>query len=274
MTRSELINYIQHKRSFLCIGLDTDLSKLPPHLLAYKDPLYIFNRAIIEATADLAVAYKPNFAFYEQYGLEGLRALEQTMKHFDANHFTIADAKRGDIGNTATMYARAFFETWGFDAVTVAPYMGADSVQPFLEYPNKWAIVLALTSNGGSADFQHTLQEQGEPLYEKVMRKVMDWGSADRVMFVCGATHPDKFAALRAIAPEYFFLVPGVGAQGGSLADVAGGGMTTGGGLLVNASRSILYASGGKDFAEAARREALVLQEQMSGWVQMRMLDA
>lgn len=264
MTRKQLFEQIQNKQSYLCVGLDSEWERLPPHLLQYDDPVFEFNKQIIDATSDLCVAYKPNLAFYEARGTRGWESLRKTLDYIPSEHFTIADAKRGDIGNTASQYARAFFEAMGFDAITVAPYMGEDSVKPFLAFEDKWAILLALTSNPGSGDFQLDQQENGQPLYEKVMRRAQGWGHPDQLMFVLGATHPEKFAELRAIAPDSFFLVPGVGAQGGSLEEVSRYGFNGQCGLLVNSSRAILFASSGEDFAEKARAEALKTQQEMS----------
>lgn len=264
MTKNELYRQIQQKKSFLCIGLDSDPAKIPAHLLKYDDPVFEFNRQIIEATIDLCVAYKPNLAFYEAQGSKGWKTLEKTMALIPSGIFTIADAKRGDIGNTSTQYARAFFETMNFDAVTVAPYMGEDSVRPFLEFENKWVILLALTSNRGSSDFQFSAQENGEPLFEKVMRKAQDWGAPGNLMFVTGATHPEKFQDIRRIAPEHFLLVPGIGAQGGELSEVCRFGLNDQVGLLVNSSRGIIFAGQGEDFAEKARDAALEIQQQMA----------
>ncbi len=263
MTKAELFQQIRQKQSFLCIGLDTDIQRIPKHLLQFDDPVFEFNRRIIDATHDLCVAYKPNIAFYEARGPAGWQSLEKTLAHIPDSIFTIADAKRGDIGNTSRLYARAFFETMDFDAVTVAPYMGIDSVRPFLEFAGKWVILLALTSNPGSQDFQLTKQDGGMPLYEKVMRTAQEWGSPGQLMFVTGATHPEKFESLRAIAPDHFFLVPGIGAQGGDLEAVARYAKNERCGLLVNSSRGIIYASEGEDFAEAARAAAAGLQQQM-----------
>lgn len=267
MTRAELIQEIKTKRSFLCVGLDTDLSKIPNFLLDYEDPVYEFNKRIIEATADLCVAYKPNIAFYEYRGAAGWRSLQKTWSILPENCFTIADAKRGDIGNTASMYASAFFDEkqggLGFDSITVAPYMGQDSVKPFLDFDKKWAIVLALTSNEGSADFQNIMDQSGVRLYENVILRTNSWGTKDNLMYVVGATRGEAFKSIRKHAPEHFLLVPGVGAQGGSLEEVCRYGMTADCGLLVNATRSIIYASNGRDFAEKAREEALILQKQM-----------
>lgn len=264
MTRQALFHQIILKKSFLCIGLDTDIDKLPPHLLDCEDPVFEFNRQIVEATHDLCVAYKPNLAFYESLGHRGWLSLEKTMQLIPDEIFTIADAKRGDIGNTSTQYARAFFENMDFDAVTVAPYMGADSVKPFLAFDGKWAVLLALTSNEGSRDFQFSAQEGGEPLFEKVMRTAQTWGSADNLMFVTGATHPEKFEHIRRVAPDHFLLVPGIGAQGGELAEVCRYGLNSQVGLLVNSSRGILFAGSGKDFAEKARAAALEIQLEMA----------
>lgn len=263
MTRTELHQQMLQKQSFLCVGLDTDIHKLPKHLLTERDPILTFNRAIIDATADLAVAYKPNLAFYETLGIRGWESLQASLAYIPSDCFTIADAKRGDIGNTADMYARAFFKTYAFDSVTVNPYMGKDSVTPFLDYEGKWAIVLGLTSNPGAADFQY-FEGHNEKLYSHAIKKMASWGSPDNMMFVVGATRADEFASIRAMVPDYFFLVPGVGAQGGSLAEVYKHGANSQIGLLVNASRSILYASSGKDFAEAARAEAMRLQQEMA----------
>lgn len=264
MERTALFEQIKKKQSYLSIGLDTDIRRIPKFLLKYDDPVFEFNKAIIEATRDLCVAYKPNLAFYEHLGSKGLIALEKTMKVIPDSHFTIADAKRGDIGNTSAMYAEAFFNTLGFDSITVAPYMGADSVTPFLQYPGKWVILLALTSNKSSADFQQTAQETGEPLFEKVMQTAQQWGSKDQLMFVVGATHPETFQHIRTIAPDHFLLVPGVGAQGGDLAALSKFGFNQQCGLLVNSSRGIIYAGNGEDFAEQARAKALTLQQQMA----------
>jgi len=263
LNREELFQQILAKRSYLCIGLDTDLEKIPTHLLSCEDPIFEFNKAIIEATSDLCVAYKPNLAFYESQGSAGWRSLEKTMDVIPKEIFTIADAKRGDIGNTSTLYARAFFKHMNFDSVTVAPYMGVDSVKPFLAFENKWVILLALTSNEGANDFQFNMQESGAMLFQDVMKKAQSWGHPDQLMFVCGATHPEQFQKLRAMAPDSFFLVPGVGAQGGDLAAISKIGMNKYCGLLVNSSRQIIYASKEKDFAEAARVEALKVREEM-----------
>lgn len=267
MTRAELVAQIRRKKSFLCVGLDTEWSKIPAHLLETEDPVFEFNKAIIDATQDLCVAYKPNIAFYEALGARGWLSLQKTIDYIGQKHFTIADAKRGDIGNTSRLYAQTFFETYPFDSVTVAPYMGADSVQPFLDFPNKWVILLALTSNVGSNDFQFAQQEESMPLYEKVMRKAMSWGNPENLMFVVGATHPEKFADIRKIAPDHFLLVPGVGAQGGDLATLCQYGLNEDIGLLVNASRGIIYAGDGLNFAEQARAAAQNIQQQMATFI-------
>ncbi len=264
MTRDELYRHIRQKRSFLCVGLDPDLGRIPKHLLDFPDPILEFNRQLIEATQDLCVAYKPNLAFYEALGAAGWETLGRTLELIPDTHFTIADAKRGDIGNTSSLYARAFFETLSFDAVTVAPYMGEDSVRPFLEFPGKWVILLALTSNRGSRDFQFGHQDGGEPLYARVVERACRWGDPDQLMFVVGATHPDHLSTIRSLAPQHFLLVPGVGAQGGDLEAVARHGMNDQAGLLVNSSRSIIYAGSGPDFAEAAREAARDVQAAMA----------
>lgn len=267
MTRKELIDQIFAKKTFLCVGLDTDTKKIPQHLLKESDPIFAFNKAIIDATADYCVAYKPNLAFYEAFGVEGLMAFEKTIKYLNENypnHFIIADAKRGDIGNTSAMYARTFFEHYNLDALTVAPYMGEDSVTPFLDYEGKWVILLALTSNKGSHDFQLTEDNNGERLFEKVLKTSQQWGNDENMMYVVGATQGSMFADIRKLAPNHFLLVPGVGAQGGSLQEVCKYGMTKDCGLLVNSSRGIIYASNGEDFAEVARAKAKELAEQMA----------
>lgn len=274
MTRKDLFLQIQQKRSYLCVGLDTDLKRIPKHLLSSDDPVFEFNKQIIDATKDLCVAYKPNLAFYEAMGPAGWQSLARTLEYIPAGHFTIADAKRGDIGNTSGLYARAFFETLNFDAVTVAPYMGEDSVKPFLEFPGKWVILLALTSNQGSADFQLSTQDNGQPLYEKVMRRAMEWGSPEQLMFVVGATHPEKFAEIREIAPEHFLLVPGVGAQGGDLENLSRYGLNDLAGLLVNSSRGIIYAGSGPDFATQARQAAQEVRAEMAAILQNSLLSA
>ena len=267
MNKQQLIDNIRRKQSFLCVGLDTDIKKIPDHLLDNHEPIFAFNKAIIDATADLCVAYKPNLAFYECLGVKGWQALEKTVKYIRQNYpdqFIIADAKRGDIGNTSAMYARSFFEDLQVDAVTVAPYMGEDSVTPFLGYDNTWVILLALTSNKGSHDFQLTEDAQGERLFEKVLRKSQEWAGDDRMMYVVGATQGRMFEDIRKLVPNHFLLVPGVGAQGGSLEEVCKYGMTKDCGLLVNSSRGIIYAGKGTDFADAARRAAKEVQQQMA----------
>ena len=264
MTRQELVAQIRSKKSFLCVGLDTDLSKIPVHLLDTEDPIFEFNKAIIDATKDFAVAYKPNIAFYECYGPKGWESLKKTIDYIPKNIFTIADAKRGDIGNTSTYYAKTFFEYLNCDSVTVAPYMGEDSVTPFLEFDNKWVILLALTSNKGALDFQFMTDLKGEKLYQKVLRKSSAWGTDENLMYVVGATRAEGIGEVRKLVPNHFFLVPGVGAQGGSLIDVANFGWNDDCGLLVNSSRGIIYASNGLDFAEKAGVEAQKLQLEMA----------
>lgn len=279
MNRQELIEQIHEKRTFLCVGLDTDLKKIPQHLLKEDDPIFAFNRAIIDATAPYCVSYKPNLAFYEAFGIKGLIAFEKTIKYLKENypkHFIIADAKRGDIGNTSAMYARTFFEEYDVDSLTVAPYMGEDSVTPFLGYEGKWVILLALTSNKGSQDFQSTPLHtplvgrwgpgnfKGERLFEKVLKTSQQWGTDENMMYVVGATQGKMFQTVREIVPHHFLLVPGVGAQGGSLQEVCEYGMNSDCGLLVNSSRGIIYASNGEDFAQVAASKARELQQQMS----------
>jgi orotidine-5'-phosphate decarboxylase len=263
MTRQQLFEQIQHKKSFLCVGLDTDLKKIPDHLQRENDPVFAFNRQIIDATADYAVAYKPNIAFYEAMGPKGWESLQKTIAYIPKEIFTIADAKRGDIGNTSGLYAKAFFETMNFDSITIAPYMGKDSVQPFLTYPEKWVILLALTSNEGSHDFQLFENAQGKPLYQEVLEKSSQWGTAEQMMYVVGATRGEKIGTVRESVPDHFFLVPGVGAQGGSLEEVSRHGMNSMCGLLVNSSRGIIYASPGTDYGVRAGKEAQKLQQEM-----------
>jgi orotidine-5'-phosphate decarboxylase len=263
MNRIDLFKKIQDKKSFLCVGLDTDLSKIPSHLLKTTDPVFEFNKQIIDQTAEFAVAYKPNIAFYEALGPKGWESLQKTLEYIPKEIFTIADAKRGDIGNTSGLYAKAFFETMDFDSITVAPYMGVDSVKPFLEFEDKWVILLALTSNEGSADFQLISSQSGKPLFQEVLEKSSKWGNPDNMMYVVGATRGEKIAEVRKIVPEHFFLVPGVGAQGGSIEDVARYGMNSHCGLLVNSSRGIIYAGNDKDFAKLAGAEAKKLQLEM-----------
>lgn len=267
MTRKQLIEQIKVKRSFLCVGLDVDINKIPAFLLDTEDPIFEFNKQIIDATEDLCVAYKPNTAFYESKGVKGWESLIKTWQHIPKTCLSIADAKRGDIGNTSEMYARAFFDIessgMSFDAITIAPYMGSDSVKPFLTFENKWAIVLALTSNAGSTDFQ-LLSSRDNRLFESVILKANSWGSIENLMYVVGATRGEAFKDIRKVAPDHFLLVPGVGAQGGNLQEVCEYGINSDCGLLVNASRSIIYASKEKDFAERAREEALKIQQEMS----------
>jgi len=263
MNRRQLIDQIKEKRSYLCVGLDTDFSKIPKHLQSGPDAVFQFNKAIIDATKDHCVAYKINTAFYEAFGLKGWEAMEKTVNYIPSTHFKIADAKRGDIGNTSSQYAKAFFETLQFDAVTVAPYMGEDSIRPFLEYKNKWAIVLGLTSNAGAKDFE--LQKTGEEyLYEKVLRTVARWGTPDNLMFVAGATQVTELKNIRKILPDHFLLVPGIGAQGGSLQEVSEYGVNKDCGLLVNISRAIIYASADENFAREAKTIAYQYQQEMS----------
>ena len=267
MNRQELVSEIKKKKSFLCVGLDTDLKKVPEHLLKEEDPIFAFNKGIVDATAPYCVAYKPNLAFYEAFGVKGIMAFEKTVEYIKKNYpeqFIIADAKRGDIGNTSQMYARTFFGEYDVDALTVAPYMGEDSVTPFLNYAGKWVVLLAATSNKGSLDFQMTEDAEGERLFEKVLRVSSAWGGDDRMMYVVGATRGRLFEDVRRLAPHHFLLVPGVGAQGGSLEEVCRYGMTDECGLLVNSSRGIIYASSGTDFAEAAAAAARQVQEQMA----------
>lgn len=267
MTRQELIDNIRRKQSFLCVGLDTDLKKIPKHLLQEEDPIFAFNKAIIDATAPYCVAYKPNLAFYESVGVKGWVAFEKTVQYIQERYpdqFIIADAKRGDIGNTSQMYAQTFYGELDIHSVTVAPYMGEDSVTPFLSYPNKWVILLALTSNKGSHDFQLTPDAQGERLFEKVLRTSQAWGTEENMMYVVGATQGRMFEDIRKIVPRHFLLVPGVGAQGGSLEEVCRYGMTEDCGLLVNSSRAIIYADNTERFAEVAGMEAQKVQQQMA----------
>lgn len=274
MTKQELFEQILKKKSYLCVGLDSDLKKIPSHLLETEDPIFEFNRRIIDATADYAVAYKPNIAFYEAMGVKGWESLQKTMEYIPKECFTIADAKRGDIGNTSELYARTFFDKnssgFNFDSVTVAPYMGRDSVQPFLAFEQKWVILLALTSNIGSNDFQHLKVEvegKQRSLYEQVLTKSQEWGNSESLMYVVGATQADKLTEIRTIVPNHFLLVPGVGAQGGSLEEVSRYGMNKQCGLLVNSSRAIIYASNGQDFAEKAGEEAQKVQQEMEQYL-------
>ena len=275
MTRQFLVEQIQQKQSYLCVGLDTDLTKIPKHLQSHPDAIFEFNKAIIDATLPHCVSYKINTAFYEAMGLKGWEAMERTVNYIPDTHFKIADAKRGDIGNTSTQYARAFFEAMNFDAVTVAPYMGEDSVRPFLEYEGKWAIVLGLTSNKGASDFElkQLVSSNGEEhlraefLYERVLRSVAKWGTPDNLMFVVGATQPEEFLNIRSIIPDHFLLVPGVGAQGGSLKDISEKAMNDDCGLLVNASRAVIYASGKEDFATEAKAIAEQYRFEMKSYL-------
>lgn len=267
MNKQDIIKHIFEKKSFLCVGLDTDIKKIPAHLLNEDDPIFTFNKAIIDATAPYCVSYKPNLAFYEAFGIKGMMAFEKTVKYLQENyprHLIIADAKRGDIGNTSKMYARTFFEEYNIDALTVAPYMGEDSVTPFLGYDGKWVVLLALTSNKGSHDFQLTTDAEGAPLFERVLKQSQQWGDDTNMMYVVGATQGEMFKNVRRIVPSHFLLVPGVGAQGGSLSEVCKYAITKDCGLLVNSSRGIIYASNEKDFAEAAAAKAKELQQQMA----------
>lgn len=264
MNKSELVEQIKKKRSFLCVGLDTDLNRIPKHLQKEKDPTFAFNKAIIDATADYCVAYKPNLAFYEAMGPAGLESLQKTMEYIPEEFFTIADAKRGDIGNTAASYAQTFFKTYHFDSVTVSPYMGRDSVNSFLSYKGKWAIILALTSNESATDLQNLKLDNGRYFYEELLYQSREWGSAEDIMYVVGATKTEAMLKIRKIIPEHFLLVPGVGAQGGSLKNVAHYGMNDDVGLLVNSSRGIIYASSENDFAEAAGEIAKQMQQEMA----------
>ena len=264
MTKQELFNQIIKKESFLCVGLDADLEKIPDHLLELDDPIFEFNKQIIDATKDYCVAYKPNLAFYESLGVKGWESLQKTMEYIPSDIFTIADAKRGDIGNTSRMYAKTFFEYFNFDSVTVAPYMGNDSVAPFLEFGNKWVILLAATSNVGGLDFQYKKIEGGKRVFEEVLEKSLEWGNEENLMYVVGATRAEMLRDIRAIVPGSFLLVPGVGAQGGSLEEVVKFGMNSACGLLVNSSRGIIYAGSGIDFAEVALKKSKELQSQMA----------
>ena len=264
MTRQELIFQIKQKQSFLCVGLDTDIKKIPTHLLELEDPIFEFNKQIIDATKDFCVAYKPNIAFYESMGVSGWNSLQKTLDYIPNDIFTIADAKRGDIGNTSNMYARAFFENMNFDSITVAPYMGSDSVTPFLKFKDKWVIVLVLTSNKGGLDFQKIEDKNGKQLFEQVLETSKQWGSDENMMYVVGATRTEELLQIRAIVPNHFLLVPGVGAQGGSIKDVAKYGLNSDCGLLVNSSRGIIYAGNDVDFAQKAKVQAKKLQKEMA----------
>lgn len=271
MDRSALVQLIIEKRSFLCVGLDPELKKMPAHLNRHPEDIFLFNKAIIDATSPYCVAYKPNLAFFEALGIDGWVAFKKTIEYIreQGNQLIIADAKRGDIGNTSRMYAETFFRQFPCDALTVAPYMGKDSIDPFLQYAGKYVVLLALTSNQGSLDFQVSPDPQGKPLYERVIEKAISWASPDQLMFVVGATHPDILASIRKIAPDYFFLVPGVGAQGGTLASVAKAALTREAGLLVNSSRGIIYAGNGLDFAKKAAEAAHLLQKEMESLLVM-----
>jgi orotidine-5'-phosphate decarboxylase len=267
MTRAQLVEQIRTKKSYLCIGLDTDLERIPKHLLADPDPIFAFNKAIIDATLDLCVSYKINTAFYEAMGLKGWEAMEKTVRYIPDTHFKIADAKRGDIGNTSTQYAKAFLENLPFDSITIAPYMGEDSVKPFLVYPGKWGIVLGLTSNKGADDFERLPLSSGGPLFESVLKTVSSWGNPDNLMFVIGATQADAFTRIRELLPDHFFLVPGVGTQGGSLKDISERAMNADCGLLINVSRAVIYASEKDDFAAEARAIAQQYQAEMGDYL-------
>ncbi|MBS1683056.1 MAG: orotidine-5'-phosphate decarboxylase [Bacteroidetes bacterium] len=269
MNKAQLFEQIKKKKSYLCIGLDTDLEKIPKHLLKSEDPVFEFNKQIIDATHEFCVAYKPNTAFYEALGASGWVSLKKTLDYIPKDCFTIADAKRGDIGNTSSLYARAFFRQMDFDAITVAPYMGEDSVKPFLEFEDKWVILLIHTSNSGSTDFQRIETRDGKFLFEEVIFASQRWATPDRMMYVVGATHPEKFEEIRKLAPDHFFLVPGIGAQGGDLEAVSKAGMNEQCGLLVNSSRAIIYASANENFADAARKEAKTVQLQMSKFLEL-----
>jgi orotidine-5'-phosphate decarboxylase len=271
MNKHELIQQIKNKKNYLCIGLDTDATKLPNHLQSHRDGVFEFNKAIINATKEFCVSYKINTAFYEAMGIKGWKALEQTVNYIPATHLKIADAKRGDIGNTSAQYAKTFFEVYNFDAVTVAPYMGEDSIRPFLDYEDKWTVVLGLTSNNGSADFQQ-LKVSSEAteslfLYEKVMQRIAEWGTPDNLMFVVGATKPQQLEEIRKTFPEHFFLIPGVGSQGGNLKEVSEAALNDEGGILVNASRAIIYAGENENFAEEGRRVAEGYADEMKDYL-------
>jgi len=268
MTKTELIHQIKSKNSYLCVGLDTDLKKIPSHLLKGNDPIFEFNKQIIDATVDYAVAYKPNIAFYETQGSKGWDSLQKTIAYIPNECFTIADAKRGDIGNTSAMYARAFFENMSFDSITVAPYMGKDSVEPFLQFDGKWVILLAYTSNSGSSDFQK-LKTDNMPLYEQVISTSSQWAGDDKLMYVVGATHSEEIKKIRSLVPDNFLLVPGVGTQGGSLKEVSEAGLTKDVGLLVNSSRGIIYASNDADFAQVAGQKAKEVQQEMMSYIEL-----
>ena len=267
MNKQELINQIKEKKSFLCIGLDTDSAKIPKHLLSFEDPVFEFNKRIIDETKDLCVAFKLNIAFYESQGINGWKSLMKTIDYIPKDIFTIADAKRGDIGNTSTMYAKAFFESMDFSSITVSPYMGSDSVEPFLKFKNKWVILLALTSNLGSQDFQKISDSNGINLYENVIRKSAEWAGDDRIMYVVGATQSKLIKEIRKIVPNHFLLVPGIGAQGGSLVEVIENGLNSDYGLLINSSRSIIYSDSSLDFASSARNAAMQIKLEMERFI-------
>jgi len=267
MNKQELINQIKQKKSFLCIGLDTDIQKIPEHLLKFDDPVFEFNKQIIDSTKDLCVAFKLNTAFYESNGINGWKSLIKTIEYIPKNIFSIADAKRGDIGNTSKMYAKTFFETMDFNSITVNPYMGSDSVEPFLDFNNKWVILLALTSNKGSEDFQNFSNQSNVKLYQQVIEKSMNWSDDSRIMYVIGATKSDSLKEIRKIIPDHFLLIPGIGAQGGSLDDVVKFGMNKDCGLLINSSRSIIYAGHGENFADNARKAALKIKLEMENYL-------
>lgn len=268
MNQLDLFEQIKKKSSYLCVGLDTDIQKIPSHLLKEEDPIFAFNKAIIDATSEFAVAYKPNIAFYEAHGIAGWKSLQKTIDYIPKDIFIVADAKRGDIGNTSKMYAKAFFEQMNCDSITVAPYMGEDSVKPFLEFEDKWVILLALTSNAGGKDFQNLSLNKGGELYEEVLRKSQEWGTTDQLMYVVGATRAEALINIRQIVPDHFLLVPGVGAQGGSLEEVSKHGMNSTCGLLVNSSRGIIYADNSERFAEVAGNKSKELQQEMSVYLQ------
>tara|TARA_B110001454_G_scaffold124305_1_gene115943 strand:+ start:1962 stop:2765 length:804 start_codon:yes stop_codon:yes gene_type:complete len=267
MTRNEIIEQIHLKKSFLCIGLDTDISKIPKYLLDFEDPVFEFNKRIIDATKDLCVAYKPNIAFYESMGIDGWKSLQKTVEYIPKNIFTIADSKRGDIGNTSKKYAETFFSTYDFDSITVAPYMGVDSITPFLEYPNKWTIVLALTSNNGSNSFQNLKLDNGNFLFQEVLETSVKWGTTENMMYVVGATKAKDLKEIRKIIPKHFLLIPGIGAQGGDLDEVIINGINNDIGVLINSSRGIIYAGNDKDFDSKSRDEAMKIKNSMSKYL-------
>ena len=267
MNKKELVNQIKEKKSFLCIGLDADIKKIPKHLLTFEDPVFEFNKRIIDETKDLCVAFKLNIAFYESNGIDGWKSLMKTIEYIPNDVFTIADAKRGDIGNTSSMYAKTFFESMDFDSITVNPYMGSDSVEPFLKFKNKWVILLALTSNTGSQDFQKIIDKNNIKLYENVIEKSSKWAGNERIMYVIGATQSQSLKEIRKIIPNHFLLVPGIGAQGGSLAEVIENGLNSDYGLLINSSRSIIYSSKGLDFSSSARNVAMQIKLEMERFI-------